>query len=145
MKIDQAKGFQSVGTVANDGKRAVIDRPVSEKFANYLAEADQTRAARAKAISPMTGALPMIAVEMVGDALERRKKAQKRGRHILSKLDNLRHALLTGQLTQSQIEELIASLATEKSHIDDADLLALLDEIDLRAQVELAKYQSKNE
>ena len=145
MKIDHTKLYQPVGQVATDGKRTATDRPAPERFANFLAEAEQAKSAnRAKPVSPLLSIEQMMAVNPAGDALEQRKRGQKRGHQLLDRLDRLRHALLTGQLTEVQIQELVAALAVEKSNIDDPRLQELLEDIDLRAQVELAKYQSNN-
>ena len=145
MKIDHVKLYQPVGQVTMDGKRTVTDRPPSESFANFLAEAEHAKSANAtKPVSPLLSLEQMMAVSSVGDAMEQRKRGQKRGHKLLDRLDGLRHALLSGQLTTAQLEELVAALAIEKSEIDDPRLKELLDDIDLRAQVELAKYQSNN-
>lgn len=145
MKIDQTKLYQPVGQVATDGKRTVTDRHAPERFANFLTEAEHTRSTNpAKPVSPLLSIEQMMAVAPAGDALEQRKRGKKRGHQLLDHLDRLRHALLTGHLTPAQIEELVAALVVEKANIDDPRLRELLDEIDLRAQIELAKYQSNN-
>jgi hypothetical protein len=48
-------------------------------------------------------------------------------------------ALLAGSLSPGQISELQRVVSTERGLVTDPRLLAVLDEIDLRARVELAK------
>jgi hypothetical protein len=59
---------------------------------------------------------------------------------LLDKLDELRHGLLMGSLTRSQLAELERLVSIRRGDVDDPQLNALLDDIDLRVQVEIAKY-----
>lgn len=60
---------------------------------------------------------------------------------LLDKLDELRHALLMGSLTRGQLAELERLVAVHRGAVDDPALAGVLDEIDLRVQIEIAKYQ----
>ncbi len=66
--------------------------------------------------------------------------AQRRGTSILDRLDEIRHGLLAGALTRRSLEDLAGLVAAERARITDPRLAGVLDEIDLRARVELAKY-----
>lgn len=144
MKINPNLTSNPIGQVASDGKRQKITDSAGDKFAAILAETEQAQASAAKPVAPMRAIERVMVVSPSGDALEQRKRGQKRGHRLLDQLERIRHALLSGSLSMAAIEDLVADLATEKAQIDDPHLMALLDEIDLRAQVELAKYQSKN-
>ena len=74
----------------------------------------------------------------VGDALERRRQGVRRGRALLAGLDRLQVATLEGRGTIAALE----ALAQEAGRIDAGDdpaLAEVLDAIELRAAVELAK------
>lgn len=70
---------------------------------------------------------------------EARKKAKKRAADLLDELDKIKVGLLTGELPKSTIEQLARTIASRRDMIVDPKLAEILDEIDLRAQVELAK------
>jgi Class II flagellar assembly regulator len=89
-----------------------------------------------RALSPVDG---LFALQEVPEALAGHRRAIRRGSALLDRLDDLRLSLLSGQLSVSQIGELSRLVASERAQVDDPRLAAVLDEIDLRAQVELAK------
>jgi hypothetical protein len=49
---------------------------------------------------------------------------------------------LAGALSRRSLERLTALVATERAHAVDPRLASVLDEIELRAKVELAKHMS---
>lgn len=69
------------------------------------------------------------------------KKAKKRGSQLLDSLDDIRHSLLTGMLSREQILQLRRTLDAEKLQISDPKLKSILQEIEVRAAVELAKWE----
>ena len=81
----------------------------------------------------------LIALQGVEDPLERRKRAVKRGRVALDALDELKMALLGGTLTTVMLAKLQAAAAQLKLSSGQADLDAVLAEIELRVEVEIAK------
>jgi len=85
----------------------------------------------------------LLAVQEVEDPTER--AAKKRMRHrsdtILNELDKLRMAMLGNNLTVGHMIDLADVVASHREKIADPKLTAIMDEIDLRAQVELAKIR----
>lgn len=73
-------------------------------------------------------------------AADPRSRAASRGREILDILDSIRMEILLGRIPESRLKILAASLKHKRAEFQDPQLAAVLDEIDLRAQVELAKY-----
>lgn len=73
------------------------------------------------------------------------KKAQKRMRaradNLLEKLNDLKVAILTGNVSVGHMVSIADVAAIHREKITDPELSALLDEIDLRAQIELAKIE----
>jgi len=55
-------------------------------------------------------------------------------------LDELRMDLLDGSISKEKLMQLSRIVNVRRSQVTDPKLAALLDEVDLRAQVELAKY-----
>ncbi len=98
----------------------------------------ETRAAAAPKAPATIDAL--LALQGVGeDPAERRKRSVKRGRGALDVLDDLKIGLLSGNFDPSTVIRLRAAAAELKSSSGDAGLDAVLAEIELRVEVELAK------
>ncbi len=101
-------------------------------------------------VSGTTASRPLLPVDglfqiqEVPDALAQRRRAIQRGSTVLDRLDDLRLALLGGSLSQGQIAELQRVGASERALVDDPRLVTVLDEIDLRAKVELAKLTASS-
>jgi hypothetical protein len=73
------------------------------------------------------------------DPAERRKRLVQRGRGALDVLDELKIGLLAGNLEAATVSRLRGAAANLKSSSGDAGLDAVLSEIELRVEVELAK------
>lgn len=70
-----------------------------------------------------------------------RQRMRKRADTILDELDKLRDEMLGGTLTVGHVIGIADVVASHREKITDPHLTAILDEIDLRAQVELAKMR----
>jgi hypothetical protein len=73
-----------------------------------------------------------------GDAAKERAKS--RAEELLRKLEILRLDLLMGVIPHGHLAGLAQSVKSVRETVFDPRLTEILDEIDLRAQVELAKY-----
>jgi len=108
-------------------------------FADLLrAGGTQTAAPVAPAAGP-AAVDALLALQEVPDSTQRRSAGLKRGRMLLDGLDELRHGLLAGSISPARVQNLLQSVRAERLDVDDPGLRAVLDEIELRAQVELAK------
>ncbi|TAN57291.1 MAG: flagellar assembly protein FliX, partial [Rhodospirillales bacterium] len=67
----------------------------------------------------------------------------ERGESILGHLDELRHGLLMGHLPKERLIELAQLVRGKRDQVDDPLLAQVLDEIELRAEVELAKLSPR--
>jgi hypothetical protein len=77
----------------------------------------------------------------VGGPLERRRRAVRRAGRLLDVLDEIKLALLDARLSATQLDRLRRAIRDERELTDDPRLEAVLDEIELRAAVELAKLE----
>lgn len=97
--------------------------------------------------SPVAALNPMLSFQEVSDDEVVIRQSIKKGRLALDALDDLRHAMLMGTVPVHQLAQLEKMVQDERQHSSDPRLNALLDEIELRAAVELAKlemaYQNK--
>ncbi len=85
----------------------------------------------------------LLAVQGAEGAAEKssKKRLHKRGADILGALDGVRMAMLGGNLTIGHMIDIADVVASHRDNVDDPKLTAIMDEIDLRAQVELAKMR----
>lgn len=96
------------------------------------------RAAAAGGASPANGIGALLALQAVEDPLLKKKKLVRRGRALLDALDAVKADLLTGRLGDGHLNQIMALIGQARdSHEPGLD--RLLDDIELRARVELAK------
>ena len=81
----------------------------------------------------------LLALQGVEDPTERRKRSVQRGKGALDVLDDLKIGLLSGSFDASTVTRLRTAAADLKSSSGDPGLDAVLSEIELRVEVELAK------
>jgi hypothetical protein len=89
----------------------------------------------------VAGLSALMALQGVESATERRRRAIRRGGGLLDRLDELKLALLSGEAGEGALERLGHGLREERVEDDDPGLTDLLNQIDLRAAVELAKAE----
>lgn len=82
----------------------------------------------------------LLALQGAGDFTEARKQATDRAFSLLDLLDDLKIALLEGALPRATLVRLMDTLQSQRDATDDPQLEAALDEVELRAAVELAKH-----
>jgi hypothetical protein len=117
---------------------ANVRRTSSSGFA--LPDAASTPETRA-AIAPKAAASidALLAMQGIEDPVERRKRSVQRGKSALDVLDDLKIGLLSGNFDSSTVGRLRDAAANLKSSSGDPGLDAVLSEIELRVEVELAK------
>jgi hypothetical protein len=98
---------------------------------------EETRSAAAPKAAGSIDAL--LAMQGIEDPTERRKRSVARGRGALDVLDDLKLGLLSGNLDATTMNRLRDAAANLKSSSGDPGLDAVLSEIELRVEVELAK------
>lgn len=107
-------------------------------FSEHLEGAEEASATQsAGALGAVSGVLN---IQEVDDALARAAKGKLRAEDLLNKLDELRLDLLEGTLSRTKLVRLAEIVNARRPDISDPHLAGVLDEIDLRAQVELAKF-----
>jgi hypothetical protein len=131
MRVDSNRPLRNVSS-KRDAKTA---SGAARTFGDLLA-GDTPPAA---STTPAVGVGSLLLVQEVGDATGERRRALARGFDLLDRLDELRLALLAGGLDRDTLEGLAESVKSARSAVDDPGLAAVLDAIELRAAVELAK------
>jgi hypothetical protein len=96
------------------------------------------------AAAGVSGVEALMALQGVEDATERRRRAVRRGSGLLDRLDALKLAMLSGGSGEQALKALAGAVREARPSMeDDVGLRALLDQIDLRAAVELAKAEAR--
>lgn len=136
MKIAQPRP----STGPTHGRRIVPGRTGATGFAAQV-QAPPTGPAAVSAPSPIATLSAVLAAQEVSDGPGGQRRALARGRSLLDALEQIRLGLLEGAPPEASMRRLAGLLQAERPSIPDAALAVVLDEIELRAAVELAKRQ----
>ena len=137
MKVEGPQATRISGTRRKSGVSS------DESFADALTESEAPTSSSSLTApantTPVGSLLALQGAEAdIGDAAAERAKA--RGEAILRQLDQLRMDILLGAIPRPHLFALAQGVKTLRLQVFDPRLTDILDEIDLRAQVELAKY-----
>lgn len=94
----------------------------------------------ASGVRTVAGIDALIALQGVEDPTERRRRSVTRGRQALDALEELKLGVLGGGLDNSVLQRLRTAAAGLKELSGDRNLDAVISEIELRVEVELAKF-----
>lgn len=97
-----------------------------------------TQSAQIAGGTAIQGMDALLALQEVDERAERRSKAARHGHSMLDSLEAVRADLLAGVISESRLEALAGLVADRKSSGDDR-VDSVLEEIELRVKVELAK------
>ncbi len=131
MRIDTNQRVGNIG-----GRTATARSSSSPFFVNDGTTTAESRAATA--LAPPTSLDALLALQAVEDPLLKKKKLVRRGTQLLDTLEDMKADLLSGRVSESRLNQLMAVLGQVREKADPR-LDALLDDIELRARVELAK------
>lgn len=135
MRVERPNG---AGAIA-PGK--AVRRSGSDSFT--LSEGETARGPTASAgVRSIGGIDVLIAVQGIEEPGERRRRAVSRGRTALDALDALKIGFLAGAFDSGTIAKLKAAASGLKTPSGDPALDAVLAEIELRVEVELAKMET---
>lgn len=134
-KIDGLGGIRTAQPVKRTTKSGASG---GASFAKELGESEETCAA--SGVSSANAISTILGVQEVDDALAQASRGKMRAENLLDRLDELRLELLSGTISQDRLLQLSRIVNVRRAQIQDPRLAEILDAIDLRAQVELAKY-----
>ncbi|MEM9627547.1 MAG: flagellar assembly protein FliX [Pseudomonadota bacterium] len=93
---------------------------------------------------PLTALGSLLAVQEVPDPMAGKKRAVQHGDSILDELRDLQVELVEGRVSEGTLRSLAHMLDQPRPAIDDPGLNQVLDDIELRAAVELAKLEQQS-
>ncbi len=135
MKIDRITNAATRGT--RPGARGRAGN--SDSFFKALSGADAHPARPPSGATPLPEIDALLALQEVASEPDSDIQGRRRGGELLDRLDELRLALLEGRLSVGAIERLAAQAAAGRAQVRDPRLAEILNDIELRAAVELAK------
>ena len=86
-------------------------------------------------------AISILALQDMGDATDGRSKGLAHGEQLLDILDSVRDGLLAGGIPRATLNRLAVAVTRRHDVFADPKLQDVLDQIELRAHVELAKLE----
>ena len=111
------------------------------RIASPAAPAAPAAVSSAAGVGGVMGVEALLALQDVESATERKRRSVGRASRMLDELDGLKVALLGGDLDPAQLDRLARAVREQRAATEDPKLEDLLDEIETRAAVELAKLE----
>jgi len=83
----------------------------------------------------------LLTLQEAGEPLTGKRRAVKRSNDMLDLLDDIKLGILSGAVPRQTLRQLTKLVAERRDDFHEPGLQGVIDEIDLRAQVELAKLE----
>ena len=135
MKVDQTRRNSPASVKRSSGNRGVES---SDFDSLLIPEQKIDSVAATNRISSVDSVVALQ--EITGDNSDE-GGAKSRANLILDKLEDIRMGLLMGQIPKSNLEELSKILIVARENSIDSNLLQVIEDIELRAKIELAKLE----
>jgi hypothetical protein len=139
--VEQGKGIDRAK------RKKDVSGSGSSAFADRLRDASgggDTAAAETGMIdhAALDGVDALLAMQEVGDATDERTRRQANAyaEDLLDRLTGLQDALLRGAIPKESLMDLAKKIRAGRINVQDKRLKDILDEIELRAEVEIAKF-----
>ncbi len=137
MKVNGASG---VGPTGGPGKARGADGS-GFRLPTAAPAAGPAQVARTGSVGGVMSVDAILALQEVGGPLERRRRAVRRAGRLLDVLDGVKLNLLSGEVSSADLDNLKSAIRDQRDQTDDEGLEGVLDEIETRAAVELAKLE----
>lgn len=142
MKVSRVDSSKTVSSA----KKAKKSSGTGGLFAERLREAAGTAEAHEVTEPTSIGAVDsVIVVQEAPDSTEQRSRglSMTYGQGVLDRLEDIRCDLLLGTVPKERLASLAQTMRAQRRQSKDARLNEIIDEIELRAEVEIAKLTRK--
>lgn len=137
MKIS---GTSDVNKTGASSKKSKSSGSSGAAFTNLLAsKMEETH--EAPAINSSSPVDMLVAIQEFSGEEESRRQGLQHGKEMLEHLEAIRNGLLIGNIPAEQIQQLQHATSAYRSTVFDPKLKSILEEIEVRAAVELAKLE----
>ncbi len=135
MRIENTRSTSGAKSTRKTASSA--DASAFEKSLNETSGPERTAAAAPAA--QLSSVAALMALQATEDPLERKRRAERRGRQMLDGLDRLKLDVLEDRDPIPTLLKLRGMLESSREDSGDSQLEALIDQVELRVEVELAK------
>ena len=139
MKVN---GTSGVGAAGGPGRAKPAGGGEGFRVPTASGPAAAAQTAPASSVSGVMSVDALLALQDVGGPLERRRRAVGRAGRILDVLDEVKLGLLSGEVSMNDLDRLRRAVREEREATEDENLEGVLNEIELRAAVEMAKLEN---
>lgn len=139
MKISGPGQIQSK-SIQKSNKKKSSDGSLFTKELGETGDTSQT--ANVSSAAPLAAVNSLLSLQEVPDAPSGRSKGLARAEDMLDMLEDIRRGLLLGSIPMGNLRGLADLARRQRGETGDPQLDALLKDIELRAEVELAKFSA---
>ena len=140
----KVSGTSGVGPAGGPGRARPAGDGQGFRLPAVEAPAGPVQTARTSGLSGVMSVDALLALQDVGGPTERKRRAVGRAGKLLDILDDVKVGMLAGELSGADLGRLQQAIRDQREQTDDPKLENLLDEIETRAAVELAKLERAN-
>ena len=133
--------IKGAGRVESAGVRRAGKPSSSDSAFKVTDVSEQPRAQTVSGPGPIAAVESILTLQGLDDSTSGRSKGLSHGEQLLDMLDQVRDGLLAGGIPRATLNRLASAVGRRQEGFADPKLQGILDEIDLRAKVELAKLE----
>jgi len=135
--------IRSTGRVnASSVRRAASGTGGADSTFKVADGGEQPRAQMVSGPSTIAAVESILTLQGIDDSTSGRSRGLAHGQHLLDMLDEVRDGLLAGGIPRATLNRLANAVGRRQEGFADPKLQNVLDEIELRARVELAKLET---
>ena len=131
--------FNAAPRAAARADRERPQGPAASRYSASEAASQGSPAGQQRPVQAVASLDALVALQAVDSPMARRARASRRGKAILDDLDRLKLALLEGRAARPELDRIGRLVADRGERSGDSDLDSLIADIELRAEVEIAK------
>jgi len=114
-------------------------------FSKALSTDDTAAAAPPSGTSPLTSVSSLLSLQEMPTSSDGKSRGLAMAEDMMGHLEIIRHGLLAGQIPLNKLKEVVAVVTRERNMSKDPVLDEILNDIELRVKVELAKLEMLGE
>ncbi len=138
MKI---KSTDSVSSTSSTRKTGKTKSAGGATFASHLQETEEAQGVTST--SAVSNIDSLLSLQSMGSSTDRNSRARQHGEDVLNSLEGILHDLLMGGVPVSRLRNLADLMQRQREYSGVSPKMAeIIDEIETRALVELAKFES---
>ncbi len=137
MKIKGTDRVTTSGVKRAKGKKSADKAAFGEALSTDEVQTSGTMSGTA----PLTSVNSLLSLQEMPPATDGKSKTVLRAEGLIEHLEAIRHGLLLGQISKKRLNDIVKALAAQREKNLDSGLVEIINDIELRAKVELAKLE----